>query len=111
MCGDQGFIRAARWWLASALLVIASLASLPGAVAADRTNVPLKNWGGFSEFRDSIYDDLERLVAAGLADRILLNTKPLSRVEAAPFVARAIAKIRSDEAGALHQPRDPQPVL
>src|SRR5437867_8186034 len=111
MCGDQGFIRAARWWLAPALLVIASLASLSGAVAADRTNVPLKNWGGFSEFRDSVYDDLERLVAAGLADRILLNTKPLSRVEAARFVARAVAKIRSDEAGALNERRDLEPVL
>src|SRR2546425_7534020 len=99
MCGDQGFIRAARWWLAPALLVIASLASLPGAVAADRTNVPLKNWGGFSEFRDSVYDDLERLVAAGLADRVLLNTKPLSPVEAARVVPRAGEKIRRDEAG------------
>src|SRR3989442_59247 len=111
MCGDQGFIRAARWWLAPALLVIASLVSLSGAVAADRTNVPLKNWGGFSEFRDSVYDDLERLVAAGLADRVLLNTKPLSRVEAARFVARAVAKIRSDEAGALNERRDLEPVL
>ena len=111
MCGDQGFIRAARWWLAPAVLVIASLASLPGAVAGDRTNVPLKNWGGFSEFRDSVYDDLERLVAAGLADRVLLNTKPLSRVEAARFVARAVAKIRSDEAGALNERRDLEPVL
>ena len=111
MCGDQGFIRAARWWLAPALLVIATLASLPGAVAGDRTNVPLKNWGGFSEFRDSIYDDLERLVAAGLADRILLNTKPLSRVEAARCVARAIEKIRRDEAGALNERRDLEPVL
>src|SRR2546427_8015141 len=109
MCGDQGSIRAARWWLAPALLVIGSLASLSGAVAADRTNVPLKNWGGFSEFRDSVYDDLERLVAAGLADRVLLNTKPLSRVEAARVVARAIEKIRRDEAGGLHERADLQP--
>ena len=111
MCGGQGFIRAARWWPALALLVIASLASLPRAGAGDRTNVPLKNWGGFSEFRDAVYDDLERLVVAGLADRVLLNTKPLSRVEAARFVARAIEKIRRDDGGALNERRDLEPVL
>src|SRR5882672_2056467 len=91
MCGrDHGFLRAGRLWLASAVLVGASLALLSNAVAGDRTNVPLKNWGGFSEFRDAVYDDLERLVTAGLADRVLLNTKPLSRVEVARIVARAI---------------------
>src|SRR5207244_7346011 len=111
MCGGQGFIRAARWWPALALLVIASLASLPRAGAGDRTNVPLKNWGGFSEFRDSVYDDLERLVVAGLADRVLLNTKPLSRVEVARMIARAIVKIRGDEAGAYNERRDLEPVL
>src|SRR5947207_1405455 len=88
------------------LLMLASLASIPAATAADRTNVPLKNWGGFSEFRDAVYDDLERLVTAGLADRVLLNTRPLSRVEAAGIVASAIEKIRNDVAGDLHARRD-----
>src|SRR5438445_7301818 len=81
------------------------------AIAGDRTNVPLKNWGGFSEFRDAAYDDLERLVTAGLADRTLLNTKPLSRIEAARIVARAIQKIRGDGAGDLNARRDLEPVL
>src|SRR5437867_9485756 len=93
------------------LLMLASLASIPAATAADRTNVPLKNWGGFSEFRDAVYDDLERLVTAGVADRVLLNTKPLSRVEVARIVARAIEKIRHDEAGAYNERRDLEPVL
>src|SRR2546427_6962297 len=114
---DQGFtrtagrVRRARWWLASAVLIVASLGSLPEAAADDRTNVPLKNWGGFSLYRDAVYDDLERLVTAGLADRTLLNTKPLSRVEAARIVARAIERIRSDEAGGLNERRDLEPVL
>ena len=73
--------------------------------------MPLKNWGGFAEYRDSVYDDLERLVTAGLADRVLLNTKPLSRVEVARIVARAIEKIRHDEAGAYNERRDLEPVL
>ena len=93
------------------LAAVASLAPIGVATAADRTNVPLKNWGGFSEFRDAVYDDLERLVTAGLADRVLLNTRPLSRVEAARIVARAIEKIRNDDAGGLNARRDLEPVL
>src|SRR5262245_15822783 len=84
-------------WLVIALVVVATLVPFTEAQALDRTNVPLKNWGGFSQYRDATYDDLERLVTAGLADRTLLNTKPMSRIEAARVVARAIAKIRSDE--------------
>src|SRR5437773_11736081 len=81
------------------LAAVASLAPIGVATAADRTNVPLKNWGGFSEFRDAVYDDLERLVTAGLADRVLLNTRPVRRVEAGRIVARAIEKNRNDYAG------------
>jgi hypothetical protein len=97
--------------VAAVLLVIVTLAAIPSAIAGDRTNVPLKNWGGFSQFRDAVYDDLERLVTAGLADRVLLNTKPLSRLEAARIVARAIEKIRSDDTGGLNARRDLEPVL
>src|SRR5436309_15523981 len=111
---DRGLVRAARWWTASTMFIIATLASTSGAGAAgaiDRTNVPLKNWGGFAEYRDSVYDDLERLVTAGLADRVLLNTRPLSRVEVARILARAIEKIRGDDTGALNARRDLEPVL
>lgn len=83
----------------------------PFILAADRTNVPLKNWGGFSVFRDSVYDDLERLVTAGLGDRVVLNTKPLSRTEAGRIVARAIEKIRSDTTGVYSMRRDLEPVV
>jgi hypothetical protein len=61
--------------------------------------------------RDAVYDDLERLVTAGLADRVLLNTRPLSRLEAAKIVARAFAKIRSDEMSGLNARCDLEPVL
>ena len=98
-------------WLASGFVVVATLVALGEAVAFDRTNVPLKNWGGFSEYRDPSYDDLERLVTAGLTDRTLLNTKPLSRIEAARIVARAIAKIRRDEPEGLNMRRDLEPAL
>ncbi len=65
----------------------------------DRNNVPLKNWGGFSVNRGWIYDALEKVVLAGLADRVLLNTKPLSRVEAARVVAQAVRRVKADKNG------------
>jgi hypothetical protein len=80
-------------------------------MAGDRAGIPLKNWGGFSVHRDAVYDDLERLVTAGVADRAILNTKPLSRIEAARMVARAIETIRRDEAGLYNIRRDLEPVL
>src|SRR6059036_3060635 len=107
----QNLLRAARWWLAAALVTVGLLAPGFAALADDRTNLPLKNWGGFSEYRDAAYDDLERLVTAGLADRTLLNTKPLNRIEAARVVARAIERIRRDEPEGLNMRRDLEPVL
>ena len=101
----------ARWGFTAALVVVAALLPLNTAVAFDRTNLPLKNWGGFSEYRDATYDDLERLVTAGLADRTLLNTKPINRIEAARIVARAIERIRRDEPDDLNLRRDLEPVL
>src|SRR5215472_11636741 len=97
--------------LTAVFLAVAALLPLADALAFDRTNLPLKNWGGFSEYRDAAYDDLERLVTAGLADRTLLNTKPMSRVEAARIVARAIQKIRRDDPDGLNLRRDLEPVL
>ena len=93
------------------LVVVATLVPFNTAAAFDRTNLPLKNWGGFSEYRDAAYDDLERLVTAGLADRTLLNTKPLNRIEAARVVARAIERIRRDDPEGLNMRRDLEPVL
>jgi hypothetical protein len=91
------------------VLVIASTGT--PARAADRTDIPLKNWGGFSLFRDAVYDDLERLVTAGLADRTILNTKPLSRTEGARIVARAITAIRADTTGRYNNRQDLEAVL
>ena len=67
--------------------------------AFDRTNVPLKNWGGFSLQRSWVYDALEKIVLAGMADQVLLNTKPLSRVEAARIVAEAVRRVEADQLG------------
>lgn len=69
------------------------------AYAFDRTNVPLKNWGGFSVYHSWVYDALEKIVLAGLTDQVMLNTKPLSRVEAARIVAQAVRRLKWDQYG------------
>ena len=61
----------------SALIIVAlcTMALLSGlARAADRTNVPLRNWGGFALPWHWTYDAVKKLVLAGLADRAVLNT-------------------------------------
>ncbi len=68
-------------------------------LAFDRTNVPLKNWGGFSVNRSWVYDALEKIVLAGLAEQVLLNTKPLGRVEAARIVEQAVRRLEWDQSG------------
>src|SRR3989338_1972948 len=85
----------------SALLLLFAIGYLPFPIAHafDRTNVPLKNWGGFSVNRSWVYDALEKIVLAGLADQALLNTKPLSRVEAARIVAQAVRRLDWDKYG------------
>ena len=65
--------------------------------AFDRTDIPLKNWGGFSVYRSWVYDALEKVILAGLADQAILNTKPISRVEAARIVAQAVRRLESGE--------------
>lgn len=67
--------------------------------AFDRTNVPLKNWGGFALQRSWVYDALEKIVLAGLVDEVVFNTKPLSRVEAARLIAQAVRKLEADQYG------------
>lgn len=81
----------------SVILIYATCA--PSLLAFDRTNVPLKNWGGFSINRFWVYDALEKVVLAGLADQVLLNAKPISRVEAARIVAQAVRKLEWDLSG------------
>jgi Capsule assembly protein Wzi len=105
-------LRAACRSLSAAVLLVIGWLLVPAvARAADQTDVPLKNWGGFARFRDWVYDDLERLVTSGIVGRTVLSTKPMSRTEAARIVARAIEAVRNDQTGAMNERRDLEGVL
>jgi len=79
--------------------------------AADRTDVPLRNWGGLAIHWHWTYDAVKKLVLAGLTDRVVLNTKPMSRLEMARIVAQAITKITGDEGGQYADRRDLEDTL
>jgi Capsule assembly protein Wzi len=95
-----------------ALLILCALSSLSShSRAADRTNVPLRNWSGFAIHWQWTYDAIKKLALAGLTDRVVLNTKPMSRLEMARIVAQAIAKITGDEGGQYADRRDLEDTL
>ncbi|MBI3990041.1 MAG: hypothetical protein HY347_10555 [candidate division NC10 bacterium] len=94
----------------SGLVMIAVLLLAVQAEGGHRTDVPLRNWDGFAINRHWTYDAIEKLVLAGLADRVVFNTKPLSRIEMARIVAQVVKKIR-DHDGFYHDRRDLEDVL
>ena len=81
------------------LAAICQLIFTNSIIAFERTNVPIKNWGGFSVNRSWVYDALEKVVLSGLADQVLLNTKPITRVEAARIVGQAVRRLKLDQHG------------
>lgn len=98
--------------LATGLLTLGAVFCLTfPAQAADRTNVPLRNWGGFAINRHWTYDAIEKLVLAGLTDRVVLNTKPMSRLEMAKVVAQVVRKLRGDDGWLYNDRQDLEDLL
>jgi Capsule assembly protein Wzi len=94
------------------LLIVYTLCSWSShSRAADRTNVPLRNWNGFAINWHWTYDAIKKLVLAGMTDRVVLNTKPMSRLEMARIVAQAITKVTGDEGGRYADRRDLEDTL
>ena len=73
--------------------------------------MPLKSWMGFGRHWDWMYDSLRYLVTSGLAGRVVLNTKPMSRREMALIVADMVKRVQEHKVpGFLHR-NDLQDVL
>src|SRR5881397_1577964 len=73
------------------LVIVAGLAVLGTGWAQASVNLPLHHWS---------YEAIERLTALGIIDRAMVVTKPYSRKQAAKYVARALERIRADQAPA-----------
>jgi len=96
----------------SFLLILSVVCALSSyGRAADRTDVPLRNWSGFAIHWYWTYDAIKKLVLAGLSERAVLNTKPMTRLEMARIVAQAIAKITGDEGGQYADRQDLEDTL
>jgi len=86
-------------WLAA---IIAGLVIITASTALASVNLPLHHWA---------YEAIERLVALGIIDRAMVVPKPYSRKQAAKYVARAIERIRADQAPADGQQAVAEPLL
>jgi Capsule assembly protein Wzi/PAP2 superfamily len=60
-------------------------------------DVPLKPWMGSARSWDWTYDALHRLVLSGLAGRVVMNTKPMSRREMAIILADILRRIQNNQ--------------
>jgi len=83
-----------------ALMVVLGIMTSSTALAS--VNLPLHHW---------TYEAIERLVALGIIDRAMVVPKPYSRKQAAKYVARAIERIRADQAPAEGQQAIAEPLL
>jgi hypothetical protein len=71
-------------------------------------DVPLKPWMGSARNWDWSYDALHRLVLSGLAGRVVMNTKPMSRREMAIILADILRRIQNNQVQAFADRTDVQ---
>lgn len=60
-------------------------------------DVPLKSWTGFARHWDWTYDAFQRLALSGLAGRVVMNTKPMSRREMALILEDILRRIKNNQ--------------
>jgi membrane-associated phospholipid phosphatase len=100
------------FWLTFCLWsVLASHACVAWAQNVSIREVPLKPWTGFASNWDWTYDALHKLVLSGLAGRVVLNTKPMSRREMALIVADIVTRIQENRVTGFDTRTDLQDTL
>lgn len=102
-----------RWlWLSVILLsLLLFQSSVVWAQNLSIRDVPLKPWTGFAKNWDWTYDALHKLVLSGLAGRVVMNTKPMSRREMALILADIVTRIQENRVGEFDTRTDLQDTL
>jgi membrane-associated phospholipid phosphatase len=101
-----------RGFGSSLLIVFLLLLSCPAwAQNLSIRDVPLKSWSNPSQPWDWTYDALRKLVISGLAGRVVLNTKPMSRREMAIIVADMVRRIQANQVTVFDTRTDLQDIL
>ena len=78
-------------------VLIAAAATPSDAQNLSIRDVPLKPWMGSARSWDWTYDALHKLVLSGLAGRVVMNTKPMSRREMAIILADILRRIQDNQ--------------
>ena len=73
--------------------------------------MPLKSWTGFARSWDWTYDALNSLVISGLAGRVVMNSKPMSRREMAIILADILRRIQANQVAAFAHRTDLQDTI
>src|SRR5512134_2723843 len=74
-------------------------------------DVPLTPWTGFARNWDWTYDALHKLVLSGIAGRVVMNTKPMSRREMALIIADIVRRVQENRVGDFDDRWDLQDTL
>ncbi|MFB3818508.1 MAG: capsule assembly Wzi family protein [Candidatus Methylomirabilales bacterium] len=74
-------------------------------------DVPLTPWTGFARQWDWTYDALHRLVLSGIAGKVVMNTKPMSRREMALLLADVVRRVQANAVGDFDHRSDLQDTL
>ena len=98
-------------WAAACLvlLVPASVGAWPENVSI--RDVPLTPWTGFARHWDWTYDALHQLVLSGIAGKVVLNTKPMSRREMARILADIVRRVQANQVADFDHRKDLEPLL
>ncbi len=96
---------------AASLLIL-----LPASVAAWPENVsirdvPLTPWTGFARHWDWTYDALHQVVLSGIAGKVVLNSKPMSRREMALVLADIVRRVQANKVSDFDHRKDLEPIL
>lgn len=99
-------------WAAGLLIAVWLLLPV-GSLAQNLSirDVPLKPWTGLARNWDWTYDALHKLVLSGLAGRVVMNTKPMSRREMAIILADMVRRIQNNQISGFEDRSDLQDTL
>ncbi len=92
-----------------AVLLPVSAAAWPDNVSI--RDVPLKPWTGFARHWDWTYDALHQVVLSGIAGKVVLNTKPMSRREMALILADIVRRVQANKVSDFDHRKDLEPLL
>ena len=105
------FLPRAAILFAACAILIPIVAPPSDAQNVSIRDVPLKSWTGFARSWDWTYDAFQRLALSGLAGRVVMNTKPMSRREMALILADILRRIQTNQVSAFADRTDLQDTI